>query len=248
MKQYYIFINEEQLGPFNIEELKNKKISRETKVWFEGLENWKNATEIEELKPIFSSIPPPINSFTSIPPTPKTEKKQTVHIEPDDEDETPKILGLKKNIFFGILGVLVLLIGIMYFNNVQENNRIKLMQQNQQTETHNQQLELQQKEIEEQNARLAEQEKIEAQRKEKERIAKLEAYYGELNESLNTLYNNLAKEQKRLNDVTSFKLLRTSSERNAQINEVQTSIDFIKENIKIAEDEMVKVNKQLGIK
>ena len=58
MKQYYIFINEEQLGPFNIEELKNKKISRETKVWFEGLENWKNATEIEELKPIFSSIPP----------------------------------------------------------------------------------------------------------------------------------------------------------------------------------------------
>ena len=47
MKKFYIFINEEQIGPLSIEELKQYKISKETKVWFEELEDWKNANEIE---------------------------------------------------------------------------------------------------------------------------------------------------------------------------------------------------------
>jgi hypothetical protein len=246
MKQYYIFINDEQVGPLNFEELKDKKISRETKVWFEGLEDWKSAGEIEELKTILSSIPPPINSFTSNPLPPKFENKQTVEIENDDE-ETPKIFGMKRNLFFIIFGVIGVLIVIMIFNNKQNNDRLERIQQNQQTETHNQQIEQQQKEIEEQNNRLAEQEKIEVLRKEKERIEKLEKYYGELNENLNSLYNDLSKAQRNLNDVTAFKLLRSSGERSEQINAAQSQIDFIKNDIKTTEEEMEKVNKKLGI-
>ena len=34
MRQYYIFLNEEQIGPLTIEEITSKKISKETKVWF----------------------------------------------------------------------------------------------------------------------------------------------------------------------------------------------------------------------
>ena len=141
MKQYYIFVNDEQVGPLILEELKDKKISRETKVWFEGLEDWKNAGEIEELKTILSSIPPPINSFTSKPPTPKFEKKQTVEIENND-DETPKIFGIKRNLFFIILGVVGILGVIMISNNIQKNDELERMEQNKQTEIHNQQIEI----------------------------------------------------------------------------------------------------------
>lgn len=242
MKEYYIFINEEQLGPFNIDELKAKKLSRETKVWFEGLEDWKNASEIDELKTILNSIPPPINSFASKPPTPKIENKQTNSIEPEDDDETPKILGLKKNVFYGILGGLILSIGIIYFNNLQENNRIKLMQQNQQTETHNQQLEQQQKEIEEQNSRLAEQEKIEAQRIAKEKKQAIDNRLFEIRDLLATNYQNLENAKTKLNDVTSFKLLRTSSDRNEQISLAQNDVDYYKSEIQKLEAEFEKIN------
>ena len=57
MKKYFLHNGTEQDGPFNIEELKEKKISRETSIWFEGLEEWTTAGKIEELNPIFSSIP-----------------------------------------------------------------------------------------------------------------------------------------------------------------------------------------------
>ena len=135
MKQYYIFLNEEQLGPFNLDDLKAKKISRDTKVWFEGLNDWKNAGEIEELKMIFSTVPPPITAFASIPPNPPTESMKKASIQVKDIDDTPKIFGLKKNVFIGVVSVLVVLIGIMSFNSLQESKRIELMQQNQQTET-----------------------------------------------------------------------------------------------------------------
>lgn len=246
MKKFYIFINDEQIGPLSIEELKQHKISKETKVWFEGLEDWKNANEIDELKSILNSIPPPINSFTSKPPTPKFEDKKTTEMVLDEE-ETPKILGIKRNIFFGLVGVITLLIALMIFNNIQQNDRLERMQQNQETEAQNQQLENQQKEIEEQKNRLAEQEKIEAERKEKERIKKLENQYREYNESLNSLYNDLAKAQRKLNDVTGFKLLRTSSERSEQINAAQSDIDLIKDNIRTIEEEMEKINSKLGL-
>jgi hypothetical protein len=242
MKEYYIFINEEQLGPLNIDELKAKKLSRETKVWFEGLEDWKNASEIDELKKILNSIPPPINSFASKPPTPKIENKQTNSTEPEDDDETPKILGLKKNVFYGVLGGLIFLIGIIYFNNLQENNRIELMQQNQQTETHNQQLEQQQKEIEEQNNRLAEQEKIETQRIAKEKKQVIDNRLFEIRDLLDTNYQNLENAKIKLNDITSFKLLRTSSERNEQISLAQNDVDYYKSEIQKLEAEFEKIN------
>jgi hypothetical protein len=242
MKEYYIFINEEQLGPFNIDELKARKLSREAKVWFEGLGDWKNASEIDELKTILNSIPPPINSFASKPPTPKIENKQTNSIEPEDDYETPKILGLKKNVFYGVLGGLILSIGIIYFNNLQEKNRIKLMQQNQQTETHNQQLEQQQKEIEEQNSRLEEQEKIEAQRIAKEKKQAIDNRLFEIRDLLATNYQNLENAKTKLNDVTSFKLLRTSSERNEQISLAQNDVDYYKSEIQKLEAEFEKIN------
>ncbi len=83
MKTFFLFIDDEQQGPFNLEELKTKKITRTTKVWFEGLEDWKNADEIEELKSLFISIPPPIKTL----PTPPPIKKALPEIEVEEEDK-----------------------------------------------------------------------------------------------------------------------------------------------------------------
>jgi hypothetical protein len=60
MKKYFLHDGSENIGPFDIEELKEKKITKETQVWYEGLEDWKVASEIEELKSILPVIPPPL--------------------------------------------------------------------------------------------------------------------------------------------------------------------------------------------
>jgi hypothetical protein len=242
MRLYYIFINEEQLGPFNMDELRTKRISRETKVWFEGLEDWKNAGEIEELKTILNSVPPPINSFASIPPKPNIENNTNAIVNLKDDSQTTKILGVKRNVFIGVVGVLVLLIGIIYFNNVQENNRIEVMQQNQQTETHNQQLQQQKKEIDEQNIRLAEQEKIEAQRIAKEKKQAIDNRLFEISNLLTVHYQNLENAKAKLNNVSSFKLLRTASERNEAISLAQSDVDYYKQEIQKLEEEYEKIN------
>jgi len=57
---YYINQDENQSGPFTIEELKNKRLKKSDFVWHEGLEDWKSASEIDELIPLLVAVPPPI--------------------------------------------------------------------------------------------------------------------------------------------------------------------------------------------
>lgn len=60
MKEYYVNKGEDNSGPFNIEELKNQKITKDTPIWSNEMEDWKKAGEIDELKIILQTIPPPI--------------------------------------------------------------------------------------------------------------------------------------------------------------------------------------------
>ena len=246
MKKFYIFINEEQIGPFSIDELKHHIISKDTKVWYEGLGDWKNAFEIEELKSILISIPPPVSSFTSKPPTPKFVKVTETQIN-DNENIDSKILGLKKYIIYRIVGGIIIILGLVYFINMQTENSIKLMEQNKQSEIYYHQLDKQQKEIEKQRIRISEQEQIEAKRKIQEQKNKLEAQYAELNQELNVQFNNLSTAKENLNNVSAFKLLRTARERNEQINATQNEVDLINQQIKDIESEMEKINKKLII-
>jgi hypothetical protein len=67
MKQYFIADNNEQTGPFSKEELKAKRINKQTLIWREGLENWQEASKIEELKDCIIIMPPSL---------PQKQKKQ----------------------------------------------------------------------------------------------------------------------------------------------------------------------------
>jgi hypothetical protein len=61
MRQYYIFDGQAKKGPFDLEELKSKILSKETPVWYEGLTAWIMAGNIDELKEYFAikTTPPP---------------------------------------------------------------------------------------------------------------------------------------------------------------------------------------------
>ena len=59
MKKYYLHNGQENIGPFDKEELRVQKINKDTLVWADDWNEWKKAREIDELKIILLSIPPP---------------------------------------------------------------------------------------------------------------------------------------------------------------------------------------------
>ena len=62
MKKYFYSDGTTNFGPFTIEELKEKGITRETMIWFQELGEWKKADTIQELNDLFALIPPPVQA------------------------------------------------------------------------------------------------------------------------------------------------------------------------------------------
>ncbi len=131
MKHYFYAENDQQLGPFNIEELKTKLIKKSTLIWTEGLQDWTNASEIEELKDILISEPPPIPKKANLPP-----KIETIQIKksPLEAISTKYDMTYKKEndaTFFGIVLFAIPIIlsysGIINLNFVEIDSQIMLM-------------------------------------------------------------------------------------------------------------------------
>jgi hypothetical protein len=77
MKKYFLHNGADQQGPFDIEDLKAKNITRETPIWFDGISEWTTAGKVDNLKLLFVTIPPPFSITNSTPPPiQKTEPKQ----------------------------------------------------------------------------------------------------------------------------------------------------------------------------
>jgi hypothetical protein len=68
MKKYFYSDGINNYGPFTIEELKGKNITRETSVWFQDLGDWKKAGLVPELNELFVLMPPPIGQFSNNSP------------------------------------------------------------------------------------------------------------------------------------------------------------------------------------
>jgi hypothetical protein len=58
MKKYYLHTGTTQAGPFDVEELRQKGITRTTLVWCEGLPAWTEAQRIAELQSLFQATAP----------------------------------------------------------------------------------------------------------------------------------------------------------------------------------------------
>jgi len=61
---YHFAINGASVGPYTLEQIKHKvttkEIVRETLAWREGMSGWEEAQNVDELKALFSSMPPPL--------------------------------------------------------------------------------------------------------------------------------------------------------------------------------------------
>lgn len=120
MKKYFYTNGKDKIGPFTLEELKEQSLSRETKVWFYGLDNWTTLSNVEELNSITSSIPPKL----------KVSKPKEIQntIEPKITSQKVKIeekpiktrSKLKRVIVIFVISIIVLLIGFVAYNRQQE--------------------------------------------------------------------------------------------------------------------------------
>ena len=57
--QWHISREGQNLGPFTTNQLLQNGLTAETYVWRNGLDGWKRASEVPELAPLVSSVPPP---------------------------------------------------------------------------------------------------------------------------------------------------------------------------------------------
>jgi uncharacterized membrane protein YhaH (DUF805 family) len=62
MKKYFYSNGIDKEGPVTLDELKQKNINPNTLIWHEGLEDWKEAKIVDDLKEIFALSPPPIET------------------------------------------------------------------------------------------------------------------------------------------------------------------------------------------
>ena len=217
MKKYFLHNGTKSSGPFDLVELKARKITKKTSVWFEGMQHWKNAEEIPELNSIFVVMPPPFEPVAKPKAVKKTKKVQ--------------ILGLSKNTFFVVFGLVALAVGSIVFNTLQNERSRELELKNHKTEVANYQYELQQKEIEEQKLIVAEQEKKEAERLVKEQKQAISKRLIEIPDLLAVAQDNLEAAEHKLNDTRSSKSIRNTNERNEQIGLLQNEINGYKTEI-----------------
>jgi hypothetical protein len=226
MKKFYAFINEKQEGPLTIEELKTNKINRDTLIWFEGIEDWKSAKEIEELKVLFISSPPPINvkNENKIPPIPviKTNLKANIPTKKKSKIIVLSLIGI-------LIGVSIAVAFIKYNERVEKA-------------IHEQNLKLH-----EQNLKILEQEKIEFERMSKiqqeereNREAVRQAERAELEAVLEQNINELRLANLNLKEIQKFKLLRSEARKQQDIRNQLEFIASLESDIKRIESELKK--------
>jgi hypothetical protein len=227
MQKFYIHKDDSQQGPFSIDELKDIQISRETLVWFEGEENWKKANDVDELKSLFKSIPPPINIIQppiTPPIIPIIEETKEALAPQIDKKPTKK----KTTLIIGGSAVLLLgIIGIFVYSNQQSNQAEEQQQIEIQQQIQNQGaiLEEQNRKIQEQadieNARLIEEENQQRAANAAQREAELESLKYDYDQAI----TNLRAAKIKLDQIKKFQLLRDPAVKEQQ---VQDQLDIIR--------------------
>lgn len=135
MKKYFLNDGSQQTGPFDIEELKSKKLNRDTPVWFEGLDEWTTIGNVEELKEVIAVTPPPFSTKMTSPPSVKKTTAQTkVYVERAKQSSSS---GRKLLIYCGI--IVLGLIGYFFYNQIQQqqyqNDRQNVINAEEETKT-----------------------------------------------------------------------------------------------------------------
>jgi len=123
--EYYCVENNEQTGPYSLDELLQLPIKEETLVWQEGLEDWTEAKNVELIhERLKKTTPPKIPQEKKLPPKPpiileKPKINEIVNNPVSMED------GKKSKTKFSLwlVGIgAIILFGIIFFVNDQKNS------------------------------------------------------------------------------------------------------------------------------
>ncbi|MFH2141279.1 MAG: DUF4339 domain-containing protein [Bacteroidota bacterium] len=107
MKIYYLHNGTEQEGPFDIEGLKNKNISNNSQIWYEGLPEWTTADKIEDLQELLNkTTPPPFKEKENIKPPPIL-KTESLKVNPATTPKKKSKTGLTILIIILIISVVL---------------------------------------------------------------------------------------------------------------------------------------------
>jgi hypothetical protein len=115
MKKYFTHDGKEQNGPFNINELRELKIDKESAIWYEGLSEWTIAGNVDELKEIFTKTPPPFEKKITPPPI----QKQSISFSEENSAKNKE----KSSSSFATRLLLILIIGVVIIYFISQNNR-----------------------------------------------------------------------------------------------------------------------------
>jgi hypothetical protein len=224
MRTYYINNGNENGGPFTLEELKNQQIKENTLVWYQGMDDWKHAVDLEDLNPFFTGILAPVQQSAYTPEVEVTITSQT-------------IFGLKKSYFFYALAFSAVMITVFSLTIIQNIKRNELDLKNKQTEFGNVQVELQQKESNEQRIQQEIQKRIESENSNKRRKDSIVIRLSEIKILLIEDKHQLAEAQNNLSDAENFKLLRPETSKEEQTLLIQNDIENWKREIDQLENE-----------
>ncbi len=120
--RYFYLHNGESVGPFSIEALKEKNISKETKVWCSGMSDWVSAGELDEIKYIFEQREETFsnNLYETPPPPPDKDYKETEN--KDRSYAYPPKTYLLESILVTLFCCLPIgIVGILYSIRVEES-------------------------------------------------------------------------------------------------------------------------------
>ena len=133
MKKYFIYTNQIQQGPFEIEQLKSLNLHENTPIWYEGIVNWTTVENVEELKFLIKTnvTPPkyeiPIKDGISLEPPKLILQQEKITVPKKNAQNTESQIiennknNSKRNLIIGIgilIGLLIMGIG---FNNSNSN-------------------------------------------------------------------------------------------------------------------------------
>lgn len=221
MSKYYIHDGQKEKGPFDLEQLKTEKITKDTPVWYEGLEKWISAGEVEELKVLFvlKVTPPPIVTDTTYATTLNTVL------------DTPKKTSIIPYIASGIIVVSGIIGWLIYQNKTQADNLNKVQQQVTQQQQEQQQKE--QQEILQQKQELAEKDRVN-----QELTKKYMGYRNNWKNYIITSRNQYTYSE--MGGISNLAVI-VYNQTDKLIDEVQVRVDYIKANGGLYKSETVSV-------
>jgi preprotein translocase subunit SecG len=232
MKKYFLHNGTESSGPFSFDELRAMKIAKTTPVWFEGMEKWKYAKDVEELSELVAVTPPPFQVEEVIAP------------QPPKKVSNAAFLGLSKNGFIAVVAIIFIITTVVF--KIIQNNRIEELEaKNKKTEIENRRIEL-----EEIERKKDEQEKIEQKLAEEERNAKEKKQsvidrISEIESEMAVIKDNLDTAKEKLAKAGDFKVLRTSSEKSEELKKIKKEIEDFEKELEDLEAEQNRLNLEL---